>query len=70
MRWDREELNWAVNSYPKAPCHTCSHRDNGEDGGASCSCSKYPIPRYSIGNIGKPTEVLTGIAPCEYYQKG
>ena len=73
-RWDIEETNWELNTYPNAPCHTCMHRDKENignvKGGAKYSCLKYPIPRYSVGCIGKPTEILKGIFPCKYYQKG
>lgn len=72
-RWDNEELSLTPNVYPNAPCHTCIYRDRVDfgdvKGGAKFSCTKYPLPRYSIGIKGKPAEVLDGIAPCEYYQK-
>lgn len=69
-RWDKEELNWSVDTYPNAPCHTCAYRDKNDNGGAKVSCDKYPVPRYSIGVNGKPEEILLGTAPCEYYKNG
>lgn len=73
-KWDNEELNWQLNAYPNAPCHTCAYRDRegfgNVNGGAKRSCRKYPIPQYSIGFKGKPDAVLEGRKPCEHYRKG
>lgn len=72
-RWDNEELNWRVNTYDNAPCHSCVYRDRGDiglvKGGAKTSCKKYPEPRYSIGTTGKPNGILQGTKPCKFYKK-
>lgn len=69
-RWDDEELDWKINTYDDAPCHTCVYRERKyEVGGASNSCEKYPVPRYSIGVKGKPHGILEGTEKCKYYEK-
>ena len=67
-----DDINWTINQYPNAPCHTCIFRNGDKignfSGAVKTACKKYPVSRNSIGVVGKPIGILEGTKKCPFYK--